>query len=140
MKLLAVDYGERRVGLAVCSPDGSMAFPRPALVRPPNHGLKKLVVQLAELAAQEQAQALVLGLPLALDGSETESSATVRSLARKLHARGLTVHLADERLSSAEAEERLRQAGVPAKKHKDKLDSQAAVVILETYLSEKADQ
>lgn len=135
MKLLAVDYGLKRVGLAV-SPDGSMAFPRPALARQSD---KQLADDLAALAIQESAQAFILGLPLALDGSETPRSAQVRALARKLQGRtGLAVHLVDERLSSAEAEARLREAGVSARKQKDKVDSQAAVIILESYLRQTA--
>lgn len=135
MRLLGLDYGRRRVGVALSNPEGSMAFPRPALV-----GLSRpqLLAKVTELARAEGASAVVLGLPLLLDGQDSDTTREVRALARELEAAsGLAVHLMDERLTSLEAEAMLRQAGVRAKDMRGKVDSQAAVLILEAFLEQR---
>lgn len=112
-----------------------MAFPRPALV-----GLSRpqLLAKVTELARAEGASAVVLGLPLLLDGQDSDTTREVRALARELEAAsGLAVHLMDERLTSLEAEAMLRQAGVRAKDMRGKVDSQAAVLILEAFLEQR---
>ncbi|EGJ51663.1 Holliday junction resolvase [Desulfocurvibacter africanus subsp. africanus str. Walvis Bay] len=132
VRLLGIDFGLKRVGLALTDEGGRMAFPRPALARTSNDAL---IAEIGRMAAEEKVEAVVLGLPIAMDGEETDLSRQVRNLARKITSKtGLKVHLMDERLTSAEAQARLREAGVSSKKMKGKLDSGAAVLILEAYL------
>lgn len=132
MRLLGIDFGLKRVGLALTDEGGRMAFPRPALERTSNDAL---VAEIGRMAAEEKIEAVVLGLPIAMDGQETDLSRQVRNLARRITSKtGLPVHLVDERLTSAEAQARLREVGVSSRKMKGKLDSGAAVLILEAYL------
>lgn len=132
MRLLGIDYGLKRVGLAVADNSSSLAFPRPVLERTSNDAL---VAEIGRMATAEGIQAIVLGLPLALDGQDTDMARQVRNLAKRITAKtGLPVHLVDERLTSSEAQARLREAGVASRKMKGRLDSGAAVLILEAYL------
>lgn len=132
MRLLGIDYGLKRVGLAVADDDTGLAFPRPAIERTSGDAL---VAEIGRIVAEEQVAALVLGLPLALDGQDTDMTRQVRNLAKKLKAKlGLPVHLVDERLTSTEAQARLREAGVSSRNMKGRLDSGAAALILQAYL------
>lgn len=132
MRYLAIDYGTRRLGLAVSDPEGRMAFPYKTIE---HKASKKLVREISEIIAQEEIEGLVMGLPLTLEAEETDLSAKIRKFAESLEkATGLRVHLVNEALSSFEAEQALKQAGVPAKKQKKILDQQAAVIILQSYL------
>jgi putative Holliday junction resolvase len=131
VKYLAADYGEKRCGFAVSDPEGRGAFPRPALAV---RGRRHFVAAAAALAAAEDAEAVVVGLPLRLDGGETAAAAHVRGIAAALARRcGLPVYLMPEALSSCEAEARLREAGRKGKKLKQALDGAAAAAILESF-------
>lgn len=134
MRLLGIDYGLKRVGLAVGDDGSGMAFPRPAIERT---SADALVTEIGRMAAEESIGAVVLGLPLAMDGQDTDMTRQVRNLAKKIKAKtGLPVHLVDERLTSAEAQARLGEAGVSSRKMRGRLDSGAAAIILETYLGQ----
>jgi putative Holliday junction resolvase len=97
-----------------------------------------LFAELVDCILEHQIQGVVIGLPLDLDGQETESSRQARnfgsSLARRI---GLPIYFADEVLSSNEAERRLRQAGISLRQRQELIDQQAAVIILETFLANK---
>jgi putative transcription antitermination factor YqgF len=100
MKLLGIDFGLKRVGVAVSSDDGSLAFPRAVL---PNDG--KLVEALATLAREEGAEAVVMGESRDLDGTENRLMGDIRRFAGALgRATGLPVHFEPEYMTSAEAE------------------------------------
>ena len=131
MRVLAVDFGLKRVGLAVCDPQGILASPLPALHR---DGRDQFFADLLAVIAAQGVQAVVVGLPLALDGSETLTTRQARNFAESLRRRlTIPVHFEDERLTSAAAEE-LKEAGLCARKRKEHLDSQAAVQILRSWL------
>ncbi|MGE4504185.1 MAG: Holliday junction resolvase RuvX [Desulfovibrionaceae bacterium] len=133
MKILGIDFGIKRVGLALTDPGGVLAYPLPAIERTTRDAL---FADLTALVEREGVERVVVGLPLGLDGQDTETTRQARnfaaSLARRVEA---PVELADERFSSLEAEGRLREAGGRGRKVKQKLDSQAAVIILETWLA-----
>lgn len=132
MKYLALDYGTKKIGLAVGGP-GGLAFPREVVAVTTR---EKTLARLAGMAEAEGVGALVVGLPLALDGSETLTTRQAKNFGNKLAARtGLAVFFVDERLSTAEADERLKQAGLGGHARKKARDAQAAAVILETFLS-----
>lgn len=132
MRVLGIDFGLKRVGVAVGDTATSMAFPRPLVQRTTR---QKLFDDLAAIIQEESVEHIVVGLPLAMDGSDTETTRQARNFAESLARRtDADVVLHDERLSSAEAEERLKEAGLCAKKRKTKLDSQAATVILQSWL------
>lgn len=132
MRVLGVDFGLKRVGLAVTDPEGRMAFPLKTIERTTR---KELFAGMLDLIESENISKVVVGLPLDLEGGETLSTRQAVNFAESLARRaGVPVVFADERLTSVEAEERLREAGVSGKKLKKVLDSQAAVLILESYL------
>jgi putative Holliday junction resolvase len=132
-RFLAVDLGTRRVGLAVTDPLRIIASPLRYL---PFTGEGPLARELLRLAAEQDVERAIVGLPLAEDGAETPGCRRARRLARRLQAGGLAAVLWDERYSSREAEEALRQMGV--KSRGGRVDPVAAAIILEDYL--RSDQ
>lgn len=136
MRVLGIDFGTRRVGLAISDPEGRMAFPRPAIERREGSTRDALFGALARLIEEERVEAVVIGLPLTLEGDDSLTTRQARNFAESLGRRiTLPIHLADERFSSAAAEEELKEAGLCSRKRKDHLDSQAAVLILEGWLA-----
>ncbi len=133
MRYLAIDFGLKRLGLAVSDPKGKMAFPYRTLYKQTN---EMLFQEIGNIIRQENIEAIILGLPMALNGDRTLITRQVENFSRRLKARfSLPVHLVDEALTSAEAEEKLRQANVPISKRKAILDQQSAVEILNSFLS-----
>jgi len=133
MRVLGVDFGIKRVGLAATDREGRMAFPLKTVTRTTRDATFAEILAVIEA---EGIEAVVVGLPLDLDGSETLTTRQAVNFANSLARRvDMPVFFADERLSSVEAEERLHEAGVSGKKLKKVLDSQAAVLILESYLA-----
>lgn len=136
MRLLGVDFGLKRVGLAVTDPGGAMAFPLATLTRGTREAL---FAELAAVVEREGAQAVVVGWPAPARGRDSLIARQCENFARSLARRvSVPVSLVDETLSSAEAEDDLRRAGVRADRLGPALDQQAAVRILETYLSDPA--
>jgi putative Holliday junction resolvase len=136
MRILGIDFGLKRVGLALCDADETLASPYATLERTTR---RKLFAEIEAIAAREGIEAVVVGLPLALDGSQTESTRQARNFAESLARRlSLPVHLVDERLSSAAAEAALKETGLCSRKRKKALDSQAAALILQGFLDAKA--
>jgi putative Holliday junction resolvase len=128
MRLLAVDHGTRRMGIAVADTETGIAFARPAL-----RG-REQARAVAALARAEGAQRIVVGLPLNMDGSEGPQAAAARNFGEQLAAIGLEVVYVDERLSSFQAAERLAAAGRRPSRESGELDSAAATIILQQYL------
>ena len=135
MRALGIDFGERRIGVAVSDPTGVIAQPLPTLRR--RAGKRMPIRALEELAEEYGVQVIVVGLPLALSGDETDWTRTVRDAAGKLEERsGLPIELVDERFTSARAERAVRSLGLPKSKReqKDRVDAAAAVLILQSWL------
>ena len=135
MRTLGIDFGERRVGVAVSDPTGVIAQPLPTLQR--RAGKRMPFRALEELVQEYDVQAIVVGLPLAPSGHDSDWTRTVRAAAEKLHERsGLPVHLVDERFTSARAERVIRKLGLPKGKREQKgrIDAAAAVLILQSWL------
>ncbi len=139
MRVLGVDLGERRVGIAVSDPTGSIAQPLPTLRR--RAGKRMPLATLRDLAEQYEVQGIVVGLPLAPSGDDTEWTRTVRQAASDLEQRsGVPVHLVDERFTSKAAERAVRGLGLPKNKREEKgrVDAAAAVLILQSWLDARA--
>jgi len=135
MRVVAIDYGTRRMGMAVSDPDGSMALALPVFVRQGDEGD---VDRMADRLREQGAERIVLGLPLNMDGTEGDSARQVRAFGTHLQARsGLAVEYVDERLTSEEAQDRLRGLPLSREKRRDHANTVAAQIILEAYLSRK---
>ena len=135
MRILGIDYGERRVGLAVSDPTGMLAGPLETLHR--RRGKRPPVHRVAEIARQHEAAAVVVGLPLGLDGEENEWCREVRSFGEALASRiGVPVHFEDERLTSVVAQKAIQQSGLGRvkRREKERVDRAAAVLILQRWL------
>ncbi len=136
---MGIDYGETRVGIALSDETRRLASPLPTLRR--RRGKRPPVHALAELARAHDVTEVVFGLPLELSGEEGPWSREVRAVAEGLGERlGVPVHLVDERLTSVLAERRVRGSGLPLKKReeKDRVDAEAAVLILQRWLDAPA--
>ena len=142
MRALAVDYGRRRIGLALSDATGMLARPWKTIARVgnPREVAQTIANEVADLAAQEEPVAVVvLGYPRRLNGEPSGQTASVESLASHVR-RLLTVPLVmqDERLSSREAEALLARQEKDWRKRKRQLDAMAAAVILQDYLDSTA--
>jgi putative pre-16S rRNA nuclease len=131
---LAFDYGEKYIGVAVGSRHTRQAEPlttlRGSAKNPDWVGISRLI-------GQWRPDALVVGLPLNMDGSTNPMTRAARAFGQRLQDRyNLPVHMVDERLSTLAAREILNEAGVPMRRHKTRLDKVAAQTILQTFLNE----
>lgn len=142
MRALGVDYGRRRIGLALSDPSGLLARPWKTIARAGNpsqvaHAIAAEVRQLE--AAGEPVGVIVLGYPRRLSGAPNEQTGSVETLAAQLRTViTLPLVLQDERLSSREAESLLARREKDWRKRKAQLDAMAAAVILQDYLDETA--
>ncbi|WP_069857722.1 Holliday junction resolvase RuvX [Desulfoplanes formicivorans] len=132
-RYLGIDFGLKRVGLAVAGPNSTMVFPLKTIFRTTRAALFE---ELLGIIAEENIQAIVLGLPLDLEGNEQLITRQVRNFAASLARRvALPIHLENEALTSFEARNRLHEARVFGARRKNVLDQMAAVAILESFLS-----
>ena len=140
-RALGVDFGERRIGLALSDPTGTIATPLDTLVR--RRGKR---VPFAKLEAATSGYAighLVVGLPIGLRGNETEWCRAVRRMGSTLAGRlGIGVSFMDERMTSARAERAIRSIGLRKKARRDKrrVDAAAAQLILQAWLDRRSEQ
>ena len=132
MRVLAVDWGERRIGLAVSDPQGVIATGLATLLV---RSLEDAVTEVVRVAREVEASCVVVGLPLLMDGRRGEAAEAAQRFADLLRERsGLPLETYDERLTSALSARRLREAGVRTGHAKDRVDQGAAVALLESYL------
>lgn len=130
MRYLGIDYGTKRTGLAVCDATETIVSPLMVL-----HDRRGLAGRIGEIVASEEINAVVLGLPLNMDGSEGPQAKLVLAFAGELkdHIQ-VPVHLQDERLSSFGAEEKLHGIGLSRGKRRQRRDALAAAEILQAFL------
>jgi len=138
MRALGIDYGERRIGLALSDPTGLLASPWKTLSNDANVEAAAALIT-AELESLEEGServgVIVIGLPRRLNGDPNDQTAAVRSLSAVLGARtALPIVLQDERLTSREAESLLARREPDWRKRRQRLDEVAAALILQDYL------
>ncbi len=130
---MGIDYGERRIGIAVSDPSAMIAAPAGFIARRRGKRVpvNEIVVRARELGARE----FVLGLPLDGDGNETERSAEVRTLAQELEKRtGLPTRFIDERFTTAVALRAVREMGGTTRGRKGDVDALSAAILLQYAL------
>jgi putative Holliday junction resolvase len=133
-RLLAIDYGERRIGLAISDPTGTIASPAGAIVR--RAGKRPPIAEIIRRSEALEARGFVIGLPLDGDGNDTPRSIEVRAIAREIERRtGLGVELVDERYTTAAALRSIRDMGGSTRGRKADVDALAASVLLQQVLN-----
>jgi putative holliday junction resolvase len=134
-RVMGVDWGEIRIGLALSDETHRLASPLPTLRR--RKGKRPPLGVLTELARTNEVEAVVFGLPLELSGEESAWTEEVRSVAEALGSRlEVPVYFVDERFTSVVAERQVRGRGLPRGKReeKDRVDQEAALLILQRWL------
>jgi putative Holliday junction resolvase len=127
MRIAALDYGTQRIGVAVANTEVGIAFPAAVL---PND-----LEQVARWLQKEGIQRVVVGAPYLMWGERGAQLQTVEAFAEQLRQRlGIPVELYDERLTTLEAERRLREGELPRKKREAVVDAVAAAILLDAYL------
>jgi putative Holliday junction resolvase len=138
MRFLGIDFGERRIGLAISDPDGRVAVPLATLER---RNDRSALRQIAEIARREGVERLVLGEPVDLYGRRGAIAERVRRFgARLAEMTGLPLEWVDEALTSVEAAGRLRQAGTDTRREPGRIDAVAAQILLQDVLDRVAPE
>ncbi len=133
-RLLGIDLGSRRVGLALSDPMKLFASPFLTLNFT---GMKKLIAELLVIIEKQDIEKVIIGYPLNENGTKSHGCRRSEDLARQLTARGIKTELWDERYTSIGAENILKESGLNWKKAADKIDKIAASLILEDYIKTK---
>ena len=135
MRILALDYGTKRVGVAISDELEMIATPLGYLDAQPR---EKLLDQIAQLVAERGVGLVVVGMPRNMDGSYGPAAEQVREFVEMLEKQlSVPVKTWDERLTTAQAEKLLLQADVSRKKRKKKVDQIAAAILLQSYLDSR---
>jgi putative Holliday junction resolvase len=138
MAVAAIDFGRKRIGLAITDADGRGAYPVGIVER---RSLKEDLDTIRSQLAERRVSRIVVGLPLNMDGGEGPSARAARAFAEHLGtATGVAIEMFDERLTSVEAEERMRDASMSRSGKKAVRDAVAAAVILEGWLESRRTQ
>ncbi|HEU4454599.1 MAG TPA: Holliday junction resolvase RuvX [Longimicrobium sp.] len=140
-RTIALDYGERRIGVALSDPTRTIASPLVTLQR--RAGKRPPWPEIARLIAENEVDEAVVGLPLDLAGDESDWTAEVRRFGDDLARRtGLPVHWIDERMTSVMAERSVRGMGLrkSQREEKERIDAAAAALILEGWLARRRNQ
>lgn len=133
MRYLAIDYGDKRTGLAICDAAETIATPLAVI-----QGRTELLKKVADVVEREGVEAIVLGLPLNMNGSEGAQAELIFKFADQLKAHlQIPIYFQDERLSSFSAEEKLAAANFTRGGKKKRLDAVVAAEILEDFLERK---
>ena len=134
-RILGVDFGEKRIGLAVSDPTRTIATPLETVKR--RAGKRPPLQKIADTARELQVNHVVVGLPLELSGEENEWCAAVRDMGTKLADKlGVPVSFVDERMTSVRSERAIRSVGLSrsARREKGRVDAGAAQLILQSWL------
>ena len=133
MKIMSVDLGKARTGVALCDESETLAFPKTVITE---YNTEKLIEKICALAGQEEAKLIVVGLPKNMDGSLGSRAEECTEIAQKIGERSnVQTVLWDERCTTVSAYTALDMSGTYGKKRKQSVDAVAAVIILESYLN-----
>lgn len=138
-RILALDHGERRIGVAISDPTGLIAQPLPTIVQ--RRGRRPPFALILELIREWEVERVVIGLPLESSGREGAQAERARDFGEGLARRaGVPVEYWDERLTSARARREIGAMGLPrsSRRQKERVDAMAAALILQAYLDSRA--
>ena len=139
MRLMGLDYGNVHVGVALSDELGMTAYPLEVIKRKDSNKLRKTFARIEEIAREYKVDKIIIGLPLNMDDSESQISKTVIDFSENIKRRtGLPVELWDERLSTLEATDILKEAGIKVQDRKTYIDKIAASFILRRYMADNA--
>ena len=136
MRIMGLDYGSKTVGVALTDPLGLTAQPLETITRDSENKLRRTLARLETIVKEYQVGSIILGFPVHMDDSISQRARKSLEFKTKLEQRlGIPVIMQDERLTTAEADEVLRDMNVPASQRKQYIDKIAAALILKDYLS-----
>ena len=130
-RLLAIDYGARRVGLALSDPLKMIASPYRTII---NNNNTILIEEIETIIAAEDIELTIVGLPLGMAGQKTEQTKKVEEFVDKLIDRGIIIKYEDERWSSVAAKRSMKEQNIKSGHNKDLVDQTAAAIFLQQYL------
>lgn len=138
-RVVGIDPGQARIGIAISDDEGSIAFPRETVMA--RGGWIEAAARVRDALADEDVTLLVVGLPLRMDGSEGEAARRARGLGEALRvAVGVEVTYWDERLTTVAAERSLSEMGRRGSKRREVVDQSAATILLQGYLDAKTGE
>ena len=130
-RFLAIDYGARRVGLALSDPLKIIASPYRTII---NKNNTNLIEEIERIIATEDVELTIIGLPLGMAGQITEQTKKVKEFIDKLTSRGIVIKYEDERWSSVAAKRSMKEQNIKSGHNKDLVDQTAAAIFLQQYL------
>jgi putative Holliday junction resolvase len=141
VRVLALDHGAARIGVAVSDPEGIVAQPLPAIrCRGAGRGSSPLAA-VAELVREYQVECVVVGLPLHMEGQAGEQAREARAFGDRVAQRtGVRVEFLDERWTTREAERALDELGLRGARRRERVDGAAAAILLRTFLERRRAQ
>ena len=132
MRTIALDIGDRRIGVAMCDPDGILASPFTTIERQPDDSSLDEILQIAQ---SNDVAEIVVGIPYSMSGRVGPQTRVTMDYVEALEKHtDLPIRRVDERLSSVQAERMLRESGVQPSKNKGRVDAVAAAILLQAYL------
>ncbi len=135
MRTMGLDYGERRIGVAVSDPTGSVAQPLETIQRS-RSGQPTHLDRIAQIVEEYEVDRIVVGLPLHLDGGQGPAAEAARSFGKRVEERTrVSVEFLDERWTSVEARRTLHEAGLSTRKQRNRVDPIAAALLLRAYMA-----
>ena len=133
-RILCLDYGEKRIGLALSDPLKIIAYPYKTII---NCNFNKLKYELKKIIADENIESIVIGLPIGLNGRDTIQTQKVREFRLQIIDLNLPIHFEDERLSSLAAAKSMKMEKIKTGFNKEMIDKRAAAIILQQFLDKK---
>ena len=130
-RILGIDYGNSRIGLAISDPKKVIAFPHSTIQIKDVAGIKKVI---REIIKKKEVEAIVIGLPLGLNGKDTTQTKIVRNFKNKVDELNIPTFFQDERYSSISAKKTLINQKIKTGYNKDLIDRTAAAILLQQYL------
>ena len=141
MKLMALDYGSKTVGVAMTDALGITAQGKEIIKRKSPNKLRQTLARIVQLTEENNVEKIILGLPLNLDGTCGDRVEKTKEFAEKIKARiDIPIEFEDERLTTVEAYEIMDELKIPRDKRDDYVDMIAAVVILEQYMNNNIEE